>query len=301
MVLPTLSPTRGLPGTVAVCGVSPTSVAVPVQHQPASILVAQQGGSRELQIVRSRTAPQPRLALVHSLPAGRVGGGGVIVTTASASGGTIHHLGQSLPRGGGVVVPSGTAAHNLQANPLQQQHHQSNVNSIMSGNVQQSQQIGHLTSTSPAASGMGGQQQVKGDSTPSASQREAAGRSASRPTTPTHGLMTPLTVKTRTSPIQSPEQPRKRIKLEEKPAASGEIANYRKLICDEKRREMAKIKVSYKEQLTELFYLQNGGNIMDYFVWKKRPTVHLIDFLRSGKLDSEDEDDNEEKSINDEV
>ncbi len=113
--------------------------------------------------------------------------------------------------------------------------------------------------------------------------------------------MTPLTVKTRTSPIQSPEQPRKRIKLEEKPAASGEIANYRKLICDEKRREMAKIKVSYKEQLTELFYLQNGGNIMDYFVWKKRPTVHLIDFLRSGKLDSEDEDDNEEKSINDEV
>ena len=97
---------------------------------------------------------------------------------------------------------------------------------------------------------------------------------------------------------QTPERPSKRIKLEPQPALSEETGRFRRLICDTRLKEMAHLKIVYIEHLTELFFLQNGGNIIDYFAWKKRPTMQLLHFLRSGRLDSEEE---EEQSINNEV
>lgn len=64
---------------------------------------------------------------------------------------------------------------------------------------------------------------------------------------------------------------------------------------------MTEIKENYREHLTELFFLQNGWNIMDYLTWKKRPTVQLLNFLKSGNLDSDDEELGQEVKINDEV
>ncbi|XP_076106363.1 helicase domino-like isoform X3 [Mytilus galloprovincialis] len=96
--------------------------------------------------------------------------------------------------------------------------------------------------------------------------------------------------------------PKKKIKVEEKPPPTSEIANYRKLVHDNKIKEMLEIKENYIENLSELFFLQNGGNMMDYFVWTKRPTPQLVNFLKSSNIDSDDEEDHGlERKINNEV
>lgn len=106
---------------------------------------------------------------------------------------------------------------------------------------------------------------------------------------------------------QSPgPSPRKKVKLEEKPPANQEIGAARKLILDECYIQMKEIKENYMEHLTECFYLQSGQNLMDFHPWKKRPTPQLVQFLKSGRLDSDDEEENplvylQEKDINKEV
>lgn len=94
-------------------------------------------------------------------------------------------------------------------------------------------------------------------------------------------------------PPQSPDRPpRKKLRLEQRPAANEEVAHYRRLICEEKLREMGRIRGTYEEHLKELFFLQNGGNLMDYFVWlKKPPSAHLQSMLKSARLDSDDDED----------
>lgn len=96
--------------------------------------------------------------------------------------------------------------------------------------------------------------------------------------------------------------PKKKVKLEEKPPPTSEVANYRKMVLENKIKEMLEIKENYIENLSELFFLQNGGNMMDYFVWKKRPTPQLVNFLKSSSVDSDEEEDHGlERKINNEV
>ena len=102
------------------------------------------------------------------------------------------------------------------------------------------------------------------------------------------------------------DEPRKKVKLEEKPAANEEIAAARKLILDERYVQMRGIKENYTEHLTECFYLQSGQNLMDFRSWKKRPTPQLVQFLKSGRLDSDDDEENpliylQEKDVRKEV
>lgn len=97
--------------------------------------------------------------------------------------------------------------------------------------------------------------------------------------------------------------PQKKVKVEEIKVEDG-VINNKKFVLENKCRDLREIKENYNESLSELFFLQNGGNMMDYFVWKKRPTPQLVSFLKSGKLDSEDEDDllqGQEIQINNEV
>lgn len=101
---------------------------------------------------------------------------------------------------------------------------------------------------------------------------------------------------------QSGPSPKKKVKLEEMPATTQEIANHRKLILDLKYKSMLDIKEPYIDNLTEMYFLQNGGNLMDFHGWKKRPTPQLVQFLKSGCLDSDDEEESSlERKINNEV
>lgn len=94
-------------------------------------------------------------------------------------------------------------------------------------------------------------------------------------------------------PLRGVESPRaaKRLKLEERPPANEEVAALRQRVYDHRYRDLQRNKECYVEHLTELFFLQNGGNMMDYFSWKRRPTPQLVAMLRAHALDSEDEED----------
>ena len=47
------------------------------------------------------------------------------------------------------------------------------------------------------------------------------------------------------------------------------------------------VRVTYRDKLQELFFLRNGGNMVEYPSWKKRPNPHLTVFLNNSRLDDE--------------
>ena len=67
----------------------------------------------------------------------------------------------------------------------------------------------------------------------------------------------------------------------------AETARLRQLVIDFYAEEMEKIKSNFREKLQELFFLQNGGNLMDYPQWKKRPNPQLLAFLNGNRLDDD--------------
>ena len=257
--MPPLSPSRSYQHPGLIGHTTPVS-----GHGP---LVFQQDPTRELQIVQS-----PHAASFQTTTA--------VASNVSATGGTIHHHGQS-PASGGLP-------------PLANPQAQQNIVSNMSVQLSQGAQAQPTTpQRRPSASG--GLSPASSLNIPGFEQGGPVVGGA------TLSGLSSLQSPSKRSPAGTPERPRKKLKLEQIPPASPEIGNCRKLICDHKLREMSKLKESYHEHLTELFFLQNGGNIMDYHAWKKRPTVQLVQFLKSGNMDSEDEEEGQEKSINNEV
>jgi len=45
----------------------------------------------------------------------------------------------------------------------------------------------------------------------------------------------------------------------------------------------------FQEVLAELFFLQNGGNMMDLVAWKKKPPAIYYDYIKTQPLELEDE------------
>ncbi|KAH9503913.1 hypothetical protein Btru_064133 [Bulinus truncatus] len=185
------------------------------------------------------------------------------------SGGTIHHLASSSP-----------------TNPLTS----SNLNTA---NMSCSQQ-------SPAAPGLKRSQTAPGavlltSPLPTSTTITMSGDYKLLSLSQQPSSIISTTVNSSTGPLA------KKIKLEEKPAPNKETEICRQSVCNHKRQKMLEIKLKYREHLTELFYLQGGGNITDFNAWKKRPTQPLLSFLEGSKLDSDDDDELLEKRINDEV
>lgn len=83
------------------------------------------------------------------------------------------------------------------------------------------------------------------------------------------------------------EVPVKKPKLSSQGAVS-EMGHYSYLYQNSRLRDMRAYQESHREHLTELFFLQNGGNLMDYFSWKRRPNNLLACYLFSEKLDNEE-------------
>ncbi len=85
----------------------------------------------------------------------------------------------------------------------------------------------------------------------------------------------------------------KKIKLESKPPPSKEVANYRRLSVKLRKRRSRKFKNKYKGHLTELWFLQNGGNLVEFGAWKRAPPPEYFGFMREEnkkfQLDSDDE------------
>ena len=82
------------------------------------------------------------------------------------------------------------------------------------------------------------------------------------------------------------EVPAKRRKLSE--LNDNDVCDrYKQKYCAERMSALRPLHDAYQEDLTELFFLQNGGNLMDYFSWKKRPNTLLACYLRSESIDDD--------------
>ena len=87
---------------------------------------------------------------------------------------------------------------------------------------------------------------------------------------------------------------RKRLRLselQEKPPPNEEVGALRRKVLEHKMAKMRVERERYAEHAFELFFLQAGGIMMDYHLWRKRaPTPQFLHFLRSHRLDPEDDD-----------
>lgn len=120
---------------------------------------------------------------------------------------------------------------------------------------------------------------------------QAAQKTASPVVSSQTSLRPGAPVLTPRGPTSQGPSPRKKIKVEEVEPATEEIAVSRRLILDERLSQMHEIKQDYIDHLTECFFLQQGGQMMDFYQWRKKPTPQLLHFLKSGMLDSDDEED----------
>ncbi|PSN31348.1 hypothetical protein C0J52_18960 [Blattella germanica] len=93
---------------------------------------------------------------------------------------------------------------------------------------------------------------------------------------------------------QSSTPARKRMRfseLQERAPPNEEIGALRKKVLENKVLKMRIDRERYAEHASELFFLQAGGNMMDYHTWRKRPpTPQFLHFLRSHRLDPDDDD-----------
>lgn len=76
------------------------------------------------------------------------------------------------------------------------------------------------------------------------------------------------------------------------------IAAVKKRILEHKHLRLKCVKEKHGEHVAEWFYLQSGGNLMDYQVWRKKPqTPELVNFMRSHRLESPAADDGNQMNM----
>jgi E1A-binding protein p400 len=70
--------------------------------------------------------------------------------------------------------------------------------------------------------------------------------------------------------------------------AEKEKLQLQRLVLEHVLRRMAKVRDDYNVQLQELYFLQTGGNMMDFLGWKQRPNKNLEEFMAQNRLDEDD-------------
>lgn len=65
----------------------------------------------------------------------------------------------------------------------------------------------------------------------------------------------------------------------------SETAKLRQLVIGYYNGELETLKANFREKLQELYFLQTGENMMDFLLWKKRPSPQFLAFLNSNRLD----------------
>ena len=59
----------------------------------------------------------------------------------------------------------------------------------------------------------------------------------------------------------------------------------RQLVIGYYNGELETLKANFREKLQELYFLQTGGHMVDFLIWKKRPSSQFLAFLNSNRLD----------------
>ncbi|KAG8223943.1 hypothetical protein J437_LFUL003751 [Ladona fulva] len=89
--------------------------------------------------------------------------------------------------------------------------------------------------------------------------------------------------------VRADSPTKKRVRVEERPAESEEVAAKRRKVCDYKTANVKTVKGSYVEDVSELCFYENGGFLVDYPLWRKRPVPQLINYLKTHRLDSDED------------
>ncbi|XP_046390170.1 helicase domino isoform X2 [Ischnura elegans] len=87
--------------------------------------------------------------------------------------------------------------------------------------------------------------------------------------------------------IVSPSK--KRVRVDDNPPSTEEIAIKRRKVCDYKISSVKQNKGSYTEDVSELCFYESGGFLVDYPFWRKRPSPRLINYLKNNPLDSDED------------
>ena len=69
-------------------------------------------------------------------------------------------------------------------------------------------------------------------------------------------------------------------------SCGNNMEEQRKKIKDHHTIVMLQTKDKFQDVLAELFFLQNGGNMMDFLTWKKKPPAIFMDYVKSHPLES---------------
>ena len=98
---------------------------------------------------------------------------------------------------------------------------------------------------------------------------------------PSQFLHSPTTIQT-TSPSME-----KRPSSPDKLRVNDDMKSLQMKILNLKRAKEIELKVSYEKMLQEKFFLEGGGNMMDYQVWRKKPNILKDQYLKQNDLDSD--------------
>lgn len=74
------------------------------------------------------------------------------------------------------------------------------------------------------------------------------------------------------------------VEVRSKNATSGKSVRLR--VAKNLKSKLGSIKSTHETLLKEVFFLQNGGNLMDFLSWKKKPNISRDQFMKQNELES---------------
>jgi E1A-binding protein p400, N-terminal len=118
--------------------------------------------------------------------------------------------------------------------------------------------------------------------------------------TPSASVLKPVgdlkrTVPGSKSPVpSSPQSKPKRLKLDEGASTSVQLhslttSDRSERLCNAYTVTAATKLAEYDEALAEMFFLENGGNMMDFASWRKKPTQQFLAFAGNRRIESDED------------
>ncbi len=103
---------------------------------------------------------------------------------------------------------------------------------------------------------------------------------------PSQFLHSPTSVQTGTGNFDELKGDKDRIQHGQT-ATSEDVKKLRLKLSAKRKLQMIDIKLQYENLLQEKFFLEGGGNMMDYQVWRKKPNILKEQYMKQHDLDSE--------------
>ena len=98
----------------------------------------------------------------------------------------------------------------------------------------------------------------------------------------TAGIMT-----VSSAPSEADTPPCKKLKLDMESQPEEKPKSTRQRLLEKRKARRGKIVESYKDNMSELFFLQSNGNVVDLPTFRKKPSHKYLNFLKSNSAPSD--------------